>query len=1043
MKRMTFLAAGISGFVLLMGANGALAAALACDFTTGVAGAGECQITTTHAVTGPVEVDRTLHIFGNGRIDASGGGITLSICVAPAPAVSTCDLILDTPAPVVVPPAIGGGQIEANDILGNDNASNITINVSRDVLMHANSAILAENKVSGGSGGQIVITAGRNMSMNALSMVSVSGSGSSGNSPAGAITITVGDVVGHTNGIFSMDPTSKVLANSSGASAGAIAISAGLQMDVDGLVQSASTLSGTGANQKPGGGPITLVSGCKLVISDAGKVSSEGRDPGADLVHLEGCDVVIYGLVQSTAPGAGHVLPNNPANHCNLDPTAHPVGGASGFDACVEIWGNTVTIDNTGSHNGEVNADGIRSPMRAWIDIFARRDITIIADTVGKYAVHANACDGVNAPNAPCSNANGGLINVKSQGGNVVATALVAGTKGLAIQATAVALGGHGGDIIVQAGGPLAGGSVDFTADAVQDAGNAASGTGGSITAQSFNASILGAAPGELNAGAAGAVNLTACVGDPNVTYAGNVIGTETDAGPGVGCAGTPTFPTVAHWLTGQTVTVFFSSHAQLCDVGCIGLCSKSGRKFNDLLGTGINDPGYPGISGVTIHMFDQGTLGAAFHDHQVTGAGGVYAFTSVPPGVYFVCEQGGPGSPSGTPPPVNPLGTGQTFPLLDQTSGACQTHTGVTGSRGYAFTLAFNANNVCAETGNDFGNHAQKPRCPEDPNAILTRTVDPLKPLGGQPPNYTSINDAYLAAADGEVIGIFGKFVENVLINKGKSLTITQCTSAKVTAADSTLPVWTVSGGPTKIIGPDAVGGTIGWLVSSDSNKLKAVRANNSSQYGILITGNNNELSVNAVSGNPVGIRFEGNGNKLGSGGAVDANSGNGIEIGSTATGNTIGIGNVRSNGGNGVQVDGDGNTVNNIGRVDSNALNGIVVNGNGNTIKNNAAASDKGKGNGQDGFNVTGNNNVLDSNKANANGGDGFDLSGVGNSLKNNQSNQDNGGGSCATTKENCGAEYRGGVGTVNAGNNKADKIAVPSAAKCLLTFPVGVCE
>jgi hypothetical protein len=177
---------------MLVGASGALAAALSCDTTTGVPGAGECQITTAHAVTGAVEVDRTLHIFGTGRLDASGGGITLNICVAPAPAFSTCDLILDTPAPLVVPPALGGGQIEADDVTGNDDASPITIHVSRDVLMNSSSAILAENTHSGGQGGAIVITAGRDMTMHALATISVSGSGSSGNSPAGSITITVG-----------------------------------------------------------------------------------------------------------------------------------------------------------------------------------------------------------------------------------------------------------------------------------------------------------------------------------------------------------------------------------------------------------------------------------------------------------------------------------------------------------------------------------------------------------------------------------------------------------------------------------------------------------------------------------------------------------------------------------------------------------------------------------------------------------------------------------------------------------------------------------
>ena len=50
---------------------------------------------------------------------------------------------------------------------------------------------------------------------------------------------------------------------------------------------------GSAANQPPGGGPITLKAGCPLTITPDGIVSSEGKDPGADLVHLEGCEVEV------------------------------------------------------------------------------------------------------------------------------------------------------------------------------------------------------------------------------------------------------------------------------------------------------------------------------------------------------------------------------------------------------------------------------------------------------------------------------------------------------------------------------------------------------------------------------------------------------------------------------------------------------------------------------------------------------------------------------------------------------------------------------
>ena len=325
MKRTTLLVVAFAVVATTMfGARVASAAALACDATTGVPGAGECQITTAHAVTGAVEVDRTLHIFGNGRLDASGvGGITLRVCVAPAPAFSTCDLIMDTPT------VVNGGQIEADDTTGS--AFPIDIAVSRDVLMNAQSKILSENVASGGSGNNITIVAGRDMTLGASAKISASKvTGSGGTGKAGNITITVGDVVGHTSGVFTMGPSTAAVPGEERdpgeqhrRSAGAIAISAGKEMHIGGLVESFSGLSGTGG-QPPGGGPITVVSGCKLIVEDTAKISSEGQDPGADLVHLEGCDVLIQGLVQSIAPGAGHVRADRPAEPLQPRPDRAP-----------------------------------------------------------------------------------------------------------------------------------------------------------------------------------------------------------------------------------------------------------------------------------------------------------------------------------------------------------------------------------------------------------------------------------------------------------------------------------------------------------------------------------------------------------------------------------------------------------------------------------------------------------------------------------------------------------------------------------------------
>ena len=75
----------------------------------------------------------------------------------------------------------------------------------------------------------------------------------------------------------------------------------------------------------------------------------------------------------------------------------------------------------------------------------------------------------------------------------------------------------------------------------------------------------------------------------------------------------------------------------------------------------------------------------------RLTDASGNFVFSAVAPGNYYLCEQGGPA-------PNTPQ---QTFPATDGTGGACATHTGVAGSRGYAITLAANQ----AITAQDFGN--------------------------------------------------------------------------------------------------------------------------------------------------------------------------------------------------------------------------------------------------------------------------------------------------------------------------------------------------
>ena len=145
---------------------------------------------------------------------------------------------------------------------------------------------------------------------------------------------------------------------------------------------------------------------------------------------------------------------------------------------------------------------------------------------------------------------------------------------------------------------------------------------------------------------------------------------------------------------------------------------------------------------------------------------------------------------------------------------------------------------------------------------------------------------DAAKASAQAEVIGLFANTTENLLLDGSKSLTITQCTVARVTGAGSDHPVWNItSTGKLTIIGPDSVGGSIGWRVAGNGgHNLKSIRANGASQYGVLITSNSNSVSWNDVSGNgngtaTRGIRVEGGTNTL-KGGTVGPNNGDGVQL-------------------------------------------------------------------------------------------------------------------------------------------------------------------
>jgi hypothetical protein len=707
----------------------------------------------------------------------------------------------------------------------------------------------------------IKIVVGGNMLMLAGSKISASASGG-GN--GGNITITVGDFLATPpTGDFTMQNGSQILVNSATGTAGSIVINVAHFADVDGLVQSKSGLTGTGANQAPGGGPITINAGCNLTVSDTGVVSSEGRDPGADLVHLQACVVEIDGLVQSFGPG--HAVPVNPINHCDH---ANRPDKPTNSTGCVEIWaGDSLTLDSV-THNGQINADiglGGQVGGRGWIDMFARGPVLILGDTSGTaFDVHSNQGG---------TNGFAGIIHVASTASSVTAS-------GTAFQVDDLGGGSKGGSVTIEAflNVTLDDASIFARGDFAQSGGF---GWGGQITGQSFTGALSWQ---KLSA--------VASIGDVRPT-------------------GADTIPVV--------------------DVTAPSLAS--GKR------------GVITLTSCTVPPNDGGTSFPFNGDTPTT------------PTLVTACAVGPTLQPYVVLPPAD-CGP-NCLPRITQTPTPTPGTPTVTPTHG---------------------------TCTEDPNAVLTRSVS--NPGSGVP-NYATLQAAYNAAANtGETIGMFGNTVENVTLDGAKTLKITQCTSARITAANSGLPVWNItSTGKLTIVGPDSVGGNIGWWVQGNGgHTLKSVRANGASQYGILVASNTNNVSWNDVSGNGpgAGVRVTGNSNIL-KGGTVGPNNGDGVQL----------VGNTNTLSGATVQ---------------SNTINGVLALGGSNQIK---------------------------SNKANSNGGDGFkNAAGANNKYTGNSSNT---GG-----KENGLAEYRFLTTGLDGGSNRSNGVGVPSAAQGCPTFiAVAVCD
>jgi hypothetical protein len=735
-------------------------------------------------------------------------------------------------------------------------------------------------------------------------------------------------------------------------------------------------------------------------------------------VHLQACTVEIFGLVAST--GAAHE--GFSGNLCNVNRPGKPANSS----ACVEIWaGTTLLIDSTGTHKGEVNADtatGGDIQGRSWIDVLANGAITIRGnatvpaagndDTTPAFAVHANQFLG---------NGHGGEITVISTGSTVT-------MFGRALQANASTTnnGGTGGKIVILAHDEVAFGTGVDPAF-VQAAGDTTGGSpqGGTLLAQSYNSNVTGVAGSQINVeGPGGTATLDGCA-DPNVTYAGTVIPATAEVDLQTCPHGSPPLPAPAN-------TAIFPSATCANSCGLLPAGNKSGVKFHDLNGNGVQDAGEPGLPGWTIHLFNtatkallQSTVTLPANVGPPPTPDGFYSFFARDPGSYTVCEAQQPGwtqtAPLAVPPPA-----GET--LADCAPYAA--FNGLTlGPRGYNFTIV--ANEVFSN--NDFGNFVPG-TCLKFPNLLPTKTFL----LNADPTQIQKIIDA---ASTGDVILLLpqnGVKTESITINKkiqliGCSITLNSATGGPVVTITSG-----ADGGLTKDV--HATGSTVaGYKIEGSKHTIVNVRAFKNA-IGFWITGNSNVVTgALGTLGNGTGVRIDGSGNVLDTNNGVDNSTGAGVVISAGATGNTVKKYTVRGSGGNGFKVDaGASLTVLSENKAYSNGLNGYLILGSNTTMSKNIAG-DAGTGNAGDGIRVVGSNGPMSENVSKANGLVGIRVTGTGNKLTKNKS-----GGT--SNQNNVSCQYVVGASNVNGGSNTSSNsatftftnAAANSAAGCVPAPP-----
>jgi VCBS repeat-containing protein len=380
------------------------------------------------------------------------------------------------------------GTIRCDDLgPGVASACPMVFDVAGDLVVEAGGALRAQNLTGPGAGGDVELWVDGELVLEGAAgllpgAVVTSGRTSSAPGAAGAIRVTTG-------GAVTVGAGATVSASTPGGTAGAIEIDAGGPLSLDGRVFSGPSdtlaaapafgealVGGTGTQR---GGPIALRSAASVAIGGSAYVVSQGHNPGADRVLVEGCGVAVRGLVASLSRDGG--------------PSRVVVRSGEG----ILVDGRDLDGEfPTSGRFGQLRADGTQKGAGGFsVHLLAASDVTVLGPS------------GTAAPFAVSSDPGG---QPHGQGGSVVVTS-TAGSIAASGRAARAGVSGNGHD----------GGWIDLKAahDVIVDGatlhangnlGSGAAGTGGAIVLRAHQGEVSWV----LGAGDARPVGTGASAGD-------------------------------------------------------------------------------------------------------------------------------------------------------------------------------------------------------------------------------------------------------------------------------------------------------------------------------------------------------------------------------------------------------------------------------------------------------------------------------------------------------------------------------------------------